>query len=66
MSPEERLDALERENQRLYDVLERLMVAVERLAGIEPPPQPTMPRRPCRGPLPHRRARGGGREIQAL
>lgn len=67
MTPSERLDALERENQRLYAVLERLMAVAEALAGVKPQPQPepAPPRRPCRGPLPHRHTRGGGREIQA-
>jgi hypothetical protein len=59
MSPEERLDALERENQRLLDLLDRLVVAVEALAGAQPKPAP--PRRPCRAPLPHRHPRGDGR-----
>jgi hypothetical protein len=67
VTPSERLDALERENQRLYAVLERLMAVAEALAGAKPQPQPesTPPRRPCRGPLPRRRTRGGGRGIQA-
>jgi hypothetical protein len=67
VTPEERLDALEVENARLLDLLGRLVVAVEALAGVESarPPEPAPPRRPCRGPLPHRRTRGGGREIQA-
>jgi hypothetical protein len=59
MSPEEYLDALERENQRLLDLLDRLVVAVEALAGVQPEPAP--PRRPCRSPLPHRHTRGDGR-----
>jgi hypothetical protein len=67
MSPEQRIAELEAERERLFALCERLMAVAERLAGVESarPPEPAPPRRPCRGPLPHRRAQGGGREIQA-
>ncbi len=71
MSLRDRIAALEADNDRLraeqarlFAVLDRLTVAVERLAGVEPPPAPapatSLP--PCRALPPrrhHRRVRGG-------
>jgi hypothetical protein len=53
------LEQLEVERERMLGLLEQLVAAVERFAGVEPTP-PTPRRPPCRVLL-DRHRRGGGR-----